>query len=188
MTKKGEASLDSASLKRGDVDAFEFLVREFQDMVHACGRTVGLRDDEIEDAASETFMAAYKSIKTFRGKGKLSSWLWRIAYNKAVDQRRRRQAAGTLADDDTMTVAASDCRPGAKLEEDERSRVIWQAVQTLPESQAAAIVLFYREDRSLQEISEMLETPENTVKTWLHRGRNELFTKLKSYQEGDHVQ
>jgi len=183
ISEQSEAALDITSLKSGDAQAFACFVREYQDMVYACGRTVGLRDDEIEDAASETFMAAYRNIGSFSGRSKLGSWLWRIAYNKAVDHRRKRQAAGSLADDETMAVAAADTLPGSRLEEEEQSRVIWQTVQKLPESQAATIVLFYREGRSIQEIAEILETSENTVKTWLHRGRGELFKKLRSFQE-----
>ncbi len=176
-----------ASLKRGDTGAFALLVRQYQDMVLACGRTVGLRDDEMEDAAGETFLAAFRYIKTYRGQSKLSTWLWKIAYHKAVDVRRRRLAAGPLADDVVGAAEASDRLPGVRLEEDERSLAIWQAVQRLPESQAAAIVLFYREGRSIQEIAEILETPENTVKTWLSRGRSELAAKLQHIQENDHV-
>lgn len=187
MAEEGWTASHIASLKRGDTAAFALFVREFQDMVFACGRTVGLRDDEIEDVAGETFLAAYKSIRSFGCRSKLSSWLWRIAYNKAVDTRRRRPSGVPLKGDEPMS-APVERQPPARLEKEEQSRLIWQGVQTLPESQAAAIVLFYREGRSIQEIADILETPENTVKTWLHRGRNELFTKLQSIQENDYVQ
>ena len=188
VPEKARPQLCIASLKRGDTRVFAQFVREFQDMVFACGRTVGLRDHELEDAASETFLAAYRSIKTYNGKGKLSSWLWKIAYHKAVDLRRTRSHGESFAENEIEAVAASDAPlPGARLEAEEQNRILWQAVARLPTSQAATIVLFYREGRSLSEIAEILDTPENTIKSWLHRSRSELYTRLRSIQEADYV-
>jgi RNA polymerase sigma factor (sigma-70 family) len=188
VSEKAEPHLYVAALKRGEAGAFAQFVREFQDMVFACGRSVGLRDHELEDAASETFLAAYKYIKSYNGKGKLSSWLWKIAYHKAVDLRRTRSRGESLAENEIEEVAASnEPLPGARLDTEEQNRILWQAVAKLPESQAATIVLFYREDRSIRDIAEILDTPENTVKTWLSRSRSELYTQLRSIQEADYV-
>jgi RNA polymerase sigma-70 factor, ECF subfamily len=184
---KGEESLNIALLKRGDTVVFAQFVRQFQDMVFACGRTVGLRDDELEDAASETFLAAYRYIGSYSGKGKLSSWLWKIAWHKAVDYRRMRSPAGPLSENDDADAATDEPGPEAVLEAQERGRLLWQAVRKLPEGQAAAIVLFYREGMSTRAIAEALDSPENTVRIWLHRGRGQLYERLKSLQETNHA-
>ena len=60
-----------ASLKKGDSKAFAHFVREYQDMVFACCRMVGLSENDSEDAASETFLAAFQSIHQYNGNGKL---------------------------------------------------------------------------------------------------------------------
>ena len=188
VSEKAEPQPYVAALKRGDTRAFAQFVGEFQDMVFACGRSIGLRDQELEDAASETFLAAYKYIKSYNGKGKLSSWLWKIAYHKAVDLRRTRSHGESLSETEIEAVAAPDVPlPEAGLEVQEQNRILWQAVAKLPESQAATIVLYYRQDKSIRDIAEILDVPENTVKTWLSRSRSELFTRLRSIQEADYV-
>jgi RNA polymerase sigma factor (sigma-70 family) len=186
-SEKAGEGLSIALLKRGDTAEFARLVSQFQDMVFACGRSVGLRDQELEDAASETFMAAYRYIKTYDGKGKLSSWLWKIAYHKAVDHLGARPRAELFAEGQEESVAADCPLPGARLEAEERSRILWEAVGKLPLSQAATVVLFYREGKSTRDIAEILEKPENTIRIWLHRGRNELHGRLRSIQETDYV-
>jgi len=71
--KQDEGWLDK--LLAGDHQAFAEFVEKYKEMVFLCCRTLGLREDEIEDAASETFMAAYKGISRYRGQAKLGTWL-----------------------------------------------------------------------------------------------------------------
>jgi RNA polymerase sigma-70 factor, ECF subfamily len=171
--------LNLALLKAGDETEFARFVRLYQDMVFACGRSLGLRSHDTEDVASETFLAAYRYINTYDGKGKLSSWLWKIAYHKAVDHIASRRTDKAFAPDD-MDFADS---PGHEtgLEAAERNQAVWDEVSKLPPAQAATVVLFYREGRSTREIAEILGNPENTIRTWLHRGRNELQNRLKAF-------
>jgi RNA polymerase sigma-70 factor (ECF subfamily) len=96
-------------------------VRIYQDMVFACCRTVGLREDEIEDAASESFLAAYKSIKKYSGKSKLSSWLWKIAYHKALDYRRKEPNKPVPDADMSETIPAASAAPEINLADQAKS-------------------------------------------------------------------
>jgi RNA polymerase sigma-70 factor (ECF subfamily) len=184
--KTGEG-IRIASLKRGDGRMFTRFVREYQNMVFACCRAVGLREEDIEDAAGEAFLAAYKSIKNYSGKSKLSSWLWKIAYYKALDYRKKEQNKTTPANIKIETLAAPAALPEVNLSAEEQNAAVWDAVQRLPKPQAAAIVLYYREGKSIEEIARILETPENTVKTYLHRGRKELYSRLQSIWETHYV-
>lgn len=176
-----------ASLKRGDSRMFTRFVREYQGMVFACCRAVGLREEDVEDAAGEAFLAAYKSIKNYSGKSKLSSWLWKIAYYKALDYRKKWQNKTTPAKIEIETLAAPAASPEANVSAEEQNAAVWQAVQQLSQPQAAAIVLYYREGKSIEDIARILETPENTVKTYLHRGRKELYSRLQPIWETDYV-
>jgi RNA polymerase sigma-70 factor (ECF subfamily) len=184
--KTGE-SICIASLKRGDSRVFAHFVRVYQNMVFACCRTVGLRDEDVEDAAGEAFLAAYTSIKNYSGKSKLSSWLWKIAYYKALDYRKKWQNKTTQIKIEIETLAAPAASPEVSVSVEEQNAAVWQAVQRLSQPQAAAIVLHYREGKPIEEIARILETPENTVKTYLHRGRKELYSQLQSVWETDYV-
>jgi len=179
--------IDIALLKHGESRVFARFVRGYQDMVFVCCRTVGLRNEDIEDAASETFLAAYKSIKNYSGKSKLSSWLWKIAYYKALDYRKKEQNKTPPAKIEIETLTAPAASPEVNVSAEEQNAAVWQAVQRLSQPQAAAIVLYYREGKSIEDIARILETPENTVKTYLHRGRKELYSQLQSIWETDYV-
>lgn len=172
------------ALKEGDEKTFALFVSAYQDMVFACCRSTGLSGADVEDAASETFLAAYRSIHRFKGQSKLSSWLWTIAYRKAVNIYRKNREKEALSDTMVDTVAAESIN---STESTEQSEIIWQAVQKLPENWAPAIVLFYREEKPVAEIAEILNIPANTVKTYLGRGRKKLYELLKTTWKNDYV-
>lgn len=189
MTKpmrQDDPAISIAQLKQGDAHAFAQFITAYQDMVFACCRALGLSKHDVEDAASETFLAAWQSIGKFNEKSKLSSWLWSIAYHKAIDCRRQKHPCA-VSDDSGPSIAPSHENISDSLENGEQSDRVWQAVRNLTTSQAAVIVLYYREEKSIEEIAAILTMPQNTVKTHLHRGRKELYLQLRSVWESDHV-
>jgi RNA polymerase sigma factor (sigma-70 family) len=176
------------SLKKGDEKAFVLFVSTYQDMVVACCRSAGLTGADIEDAASETFFAAFRSIHRFKGQSKLSSWLWTIAYRKAVNiyLKNRDNAALSHTTIDTAAAELINVCPNS-IESEEQSEAIWQTVQKLPENWAPVVVLFYREEKPISEIAEILNIPANTVKTYLDRSRKQLYELLKTTWKNDYV-
>ena len=72
-------------LRSGDHGAFARFTDKYKETVFLCCRRLGLRDDEAEDVASETFMAAYTGLQRYREQAELSTWLWSIAYRRATD-------------------------------------------------------------------------------------------------------
>ncbi len=159
----------------GDHEAFAEFVDKYKETVFLCCRTLGLREDEIEDAASETFMAAYKGIRRYRGQAELGTWLWRIAYRKGVDYlRRNRRENQLLAEQDEQLADSRDIQALAELESKEQAELVWEAVERLPRLWAMATVLFYREGREVKEIAKIMRVRQNTVKTYLFRSRKRL--------------
>ena len=166
----------------GDKTAFTRFVNEYQQVVFLCCRTLGLNETEAEDVASETFLAAYQKLSTFRGQSKLSTWLWQIAYYKAVDYIRKNKRDYNLLDElDEQLADRKIAQVAAELENKERSQHVWETVRTLPGNWAIAILLFYREGKSIIEISKIMKKRQNTVKTYLFRGRKKLKKLLADY-------
>ena len=159
----------------GDHGAFAEFVDEYQQLVFLCCKTLGLNESDAEDVASETFLAAYQKLNSFRGQSKLSTWLWQIAYYKGINylrkDRRYREPKERV---DKQLTDRSIAEVAAELESAEEAENIWRAVRQLPKEWATAIVLFYREDRTITEISKIMKKRKNTVKTYLFRGRNKL--------------
>ena len=162
-------------LRGGDHCAFAEFVRKYQQSVFTCCRTLGLRQDEAEDIAAETFLAAYEGLGRYAGRAKLSTWLLKIAYNKAITHLRKKKSHQRLsASLEGQLADTPDNTPSAKLENRQTCQIVWQAVGQLPQPQAMAIVLYYREQKKVSEIAKIMKKRKNTVKTYLFRGRKRL--------------
>jgi RNA polymerase sigma factor (sigma-70 family) len=162
-------------LLAGDHEAFAEFVDEYKEMVFLCCRTIGIREHEIEDVASEAFMAAYKVIRRYRGQAKLSTWLWAIAYRKGMNcLRKNRREKLLFSGPDELLINRRTSGPQEGPDKKEESELVWQAVGRLPRLWALATILFYREEKEVKEIAKIMRIRQNTVKTYLFRGRKRL--------------
>lgn len=162
-------------LRSGDHQAFSRFIDKYKETVFLCCRQMGLREDEIEDAASDTFLAAYKGLSKYAGQSDLSTWLWSIAYRKAVNYLRKNRRQWQL--DDEMSKQIADNRQqeqAAQIQIEETEKAVWEAVERLPRLWAITVLLHYREEKSVADIAKIMGTKENTVKTYLFRARLQL--------------
>jgi len=159
----------------GDEHAFAQFIDKYKETVFLCCRRLGLREDEIEDVASETFLAAYKGLKGYRGKAELGTWLWSIAYRQAVNCLRKNRRHLQLENEFQNELAGSEHdKPIVATQDKEQTEIIWEAVERLPKLWALVIILYYREEKSIAEIAKIMRIKQNTVKTYLFRGRERL--------------
>jgi RNA polymerase sigma-70 factor (ECF subfamily) len=162
-------------LRSGDHRAFAELIDKYKETVFLCCRTLGLREDEAEDVASETFLAAYRGIRWYRGRAELSTWLWSIAYRQGVSYLRKNRKEYQLeAELDGRIDDSKERGPVAAAQSREEAAMVWEAVERLPRLWAMTVVLHYREGKSIADIAEIMRMRENTVKTYLFRGREQL--------------
>jgi len=162
-------------LRNGDHVAFAEFIDKYKETVFLCCRRLGLRDDEVEDVASETFMAAYKALRRYGGRSELSTWLWSIAYRRGIDhlrKNRRERQLETEAGEEA--VGGREAGPATTVQGKERERIVWEAVERLPRLWALAVILRYREEKSVVDIAKIMDSKENTIKTYLFRGREKL--------------
>lgn len=166
-------------LRSGDHRAFAELIDKYKETVFLCCRKLGLAEDQVEDVASETFLAAYKGLRRYASRAELSTWLWSIAYRKAVSFLRKNRMHRLLeAELDEQMADNNEPGPAAVLQGRETAKIVWAAVDRLPRLWAVAVILFYREQKSIAEIAEIMRANENTVKTYLFRARERLRTAL----------
>jgi len=159
-------------LRNGDHSAFAEFVDKYKGQVFLCCRTLGLRNDEAEDVASETFLAAYRAIGQYRGQAQLGTWLWSIAYRQAVNylRKNRRPCESVAAQDDNI----QHDQTRTALYENEQQELVWNTVKRLPGPWAVAVVLYYRQEKTIREIAQIMRIRQNTVKTYLFRARRKL--------------
>jgi len=166
-------------------EAFGEIVKRWERKIFALCFGMLAREDDARDAAQETFIAAYRNLKNFRGEAKVSSWLHRIAVNQCLTTKRRRKSRSeSFIDDEANTedkvfVAPAKLLPSRTAEQNERLRLIRQAVQSLPVDLREVIVMKEFEDMTFQEISETLSLPLSTVKSRVYTALKQLRMKLE---------
>jgi RNA polymerase sigma-70 factor (ECF subfamily) len=168
----------------GNPQAFEGLVRRYQGrllsaMVAVCGAI-----QEAEDVVQETFLQAYCKLESFRSESRFYTWLYRIAFNLSVNARRRKRPA--LAADHyegAQGVEAADHGPGPEepLAQAERSQQVLEAIQRLPDEFRQVLVLRELEGFCYETIAEVLALPIGTVRSRLHRARQQLKDELQTW-------
>jgi RNA polymerase sigma-70 factor (ECF subfamily) len=167
-----------------DEQAFSEIVRLYGDKVFSLiYRMLGNRQ-EAEDVAQDVFITVFKTIESFRGEAKFSTWLLRIAANHAKNRIKhlaRRPTEGADPDDVSQLRALPDRPqppvqariegPDAMLEAAQTERLMQESIANLPEDQRLLVVLRDVEEMSYQEIEEITGLPEGTIKSRLHRAR-----------------
>ena len=130
-----------------------------------CSGDAALADDLAQDA----LVRAYVASGSFLGLSKFSTWLFRIAYNCYIDHCRRAASRPQTSIEEAMSAPSCD-----SADDSFRHQQLYRAMDTLPQKEKAAIVLFYFEDKSIKEISAILNMPQGTVKYQLSMGRTHL--------------
>jgi RNA polymerase sigma-70 factor (ECF subfamily) len=181
--------------KSGRDAAYRELVRRYERPVFSLIYRM-VRDRELaEDLAQETFVKALNAIESYRPEFKFSSWIFKIANNAAIDHLRRREL-DTLSLDGSPNAETADAveatalqvsdrneTPLEELEARELGGAIEVAIGQLRPEYRACILLRHVEGRPYEEIAEMLSLPLGTVKTYIHRARNELRQALSDLRE-----
>lgn len=175
MSRAEEAQL-IVRAQRGHADAFRALVESYKDRLFAFVWRMLNNHHEAEDICQSAFVKAYESLASYSKQYAFSTWLYTIAYRLCLNHLRKRRAIaadidfaqfGGADDDASETLAASE--EARRLQD-----VIWTAVDQLSPAQKSAVLLFYREGKSCQEIAAVLGMPPVTVKSHLHRARERL--------------
>lgn len=165
----------------GDPNAFGELVQRYQDYVFTIVNRMVRNREEAQEIAQDTFVKAYQSLDKFRGESKFTSWLYTIAYRKALDSIKRNKR--TVNSDLIDSVNEGDLGEVTNALDfmmlEERREVINGAINSLAPDVAAIITYYYYEELSVKEIVEITGLGADNIKVKLFRGRKKLFTLLK---------
>jgi len=174
----------------GDVDAFGEIVRRWERRIFALAFGMLGREEDARDATQETFLAAFRNLRGFRGDAKVSSWLHRIAINQCITRQRRAKVRNeTGLDQEAEKDAAvfslpAHISPANVAEGRERSQAVRRAVGALPTELRQVVVMKEFEELTFQEISEVLNLPLSTVKSRLYTALRQLQLRLEKFGNG----
>jgi RNA polymerase sigma-70 factor (ECF subfamily) len=148
--------------------SFDAIVSGHRDRVYRVVLSVlgPLLEAEAEDVTQEVFMRLLRVVDSFRGESTLGTWLYRVAFNAAID--RRRLARLRMPHVEVSVIPER----GATGLDAETRRSVMRAVERLPDTYRSVVHLHYWMGESVEEISESLSMPAGTVKSHLHRARN----------------
>ena len=173
-------------LQLREESAFKELVDGHQNMiVNTCFGFLH-NTEEAEDVAQEVFIQVFKSIGSFRGDAKLSTWLYRIAVNRSLNKIRSRKSKFFVGIDSLFELGRSpggshSVTPYESLENQERAKVLHDAIDKLPNNQKTAFVLSKYKGLPNKKISEIMATTLSSVEALLNRAKKNLQKILLEY-------
>lgn len=176
-------------LKAGDEKAFRELVDAYsKDLFNLCLNIVTNTEDA-EDLAQESFIQAYHSINTFREGSQLKTWLYRIAINKCYDHlrwKKRKKRFGIMQplfnkEDEPIEIPSNFQHPGIVSDNKEMAKVLFAAIESLPDNQQTAFVLYEMQGMDYNQIAETMELSVSAIESLLFRARATLRKKLEKY-------
>ena len=167
----------------GDRNAFAYLVDKYKTMVYSLALRLVKDREEAEEISQDAFIKAYQSLASFKGKAKFSSWLYRIVYNTAIS-RLRQQPAGRVSLDESNipdTLYLESKENYDTLSAGERKKYLEKALDYLDTDEKMFVILYYYEERDLDEIASIAGLTKTNTKVKLYRARKKMLTVLQSY-------
>jgi len=167
---------------QGNQSAYAQLVKKHQRFAFTLALRFSKSREDAEEIAQDSFIKAYRSLKSFQQQAKFSTWLYSIIYTTAMSHLRKKKLSTSYIDDEEAYIQVEDKAAGLTINAVEnRSRNFYlnRAIEQLMPDDATIIMLFYQGEQTLEEIGETLEMAPNTVKVKLFRARQRLKEKLE---------
>jgi RNA polymerase sigma-70 factor, ECF subfamily len=173
-------------LKTGDKAAFNELVASYASkVINTCYRFL-LDKEDAEDISQEVFIEIFQSIKTFRGDAKLSTWIYRIAVTKSLDEIKKRNRKKRITSfgkimhlDEVANWIAGGTMPDRSLQEKEGMQEIMKALNALPDNQRVAFTLSKIDGYTNPEIAEIMSTTIVAVESLVSRAKKKMSAELE---------
>lgn len=160
---------------KGDTASFGYFVDTYQNMALTIAYRLCRNRSDAEDVVQDAFLKAYQNLHSYKFNGKFSTWFYRIVYNTGITHINRKQNKDSQLEVDqrseTMNVQPDFFE---KKEQEELRSTIEEALLQLPSNEAVIVSLYYLEDYSVKEITQIVSLSESNVKIRLFRARKKL--------------
>jgi RNA polymerase sigma-70 factor (ECF subfamily) len=173
MQDKDEAELIAQSID-GNQEAYAVLIDRYKNaLYHHCFAVVR-NEDVAEDITQETFITAYYKLRQYNPQYRLSTWLFKIGTNKALNHLRKYAREVRAEDELIATIASHEPSPHTRAEDTE----LHEAVQRLEPKYRAVISLYYWQGMKYEEIAQVMGSPKGSIKGWMNRAKLQLRKEL----------
>lgn len=177
-------------ISNGNTVAFSGLVDNYKDLVYTLSiRMLGNREDA-EEVSQDVFIKVFTSLRNFKGDSKLSTWIYRIAYNACLDRLKKNKKERVRVEVDHLKSVAFSVMDNAldTMVLEERTVLINSCLAKLPMEDATILTLFYFEEKNLLEMEKILDLSANTIKVRLFRARKKLAAIMEKNLDKEIVQ
>ncbi|MFL5703473.1 MAG: RNA polymerase sigma factor [Ktedonobacteraceae bacterium] len=168
--------------QQGNQDAFAFLVQRHQRRVFTMVLRMLQDDEEASEITQNAFLAAWQGLPAFRGEARFATWLYRIAYNCALKQleRRKRERAlqAAMEAEQILEEVNKEKQAEDMLELRDRQTIVREQMEKLPAKYRSVLILRHFQERTYEEMADILTMPIGTIKTHLFRARHLLKERL----------
>jgi RNA polymerase sigma-70 factor (ECF subfamily) len=165
----------AAKVQNGDSKNYGEIIKRYQGKLYGYLKNLtNQRQEEVEDLVEETLIAAYTNLYGFNNSQKFSSWIFRIAHNRAIDYFRKRRLKITNIEDHEEILGDKQKLLEEIAIDGEKTKRINEAIDNLELKYREVILLYFFEDKSYEEISDILHIPTNNVGVLLYRGKEKL--------------
>ena len=167
-------------VKQGEIHAFNEIIVFYEKQVFGLAFRITKNREDAEEVAQDSFVKAYKRIKSFKGNSKFSTWLYRITYNNSLNKIAANKRQGFSVELEDEKVGGSPSDDGMKgLLSEERQCFIKKALAKMTPQESTLITLYHQNECGLKEIEEITGINRNTAKVQLHRARKRLEVHLQ---------
>lgn len=172
-------------INKGDTECFACLVDKYSRQVFTLIVKIVWSREDAEELTQDAFIKVFRSLPSFKGDSAFSTWLYRIAYNTAISQVRKKKYEFLSIDDDDWNRVSEEAVTAAlgNTDNEEQLVLLDKALAQLPPNERGLIHLFYFEEKTVEEIASISGLSESNVKTKLHRIRKKLYVLLSKKEE-----
>lgn len=172
-------------IQKGDTASFACLLDKYSRQVHSLILRIVRNKEDAEELTQDVFMKVFKKIDSFKGESNFSTWIYRIAYNTAISETRKKKHELLAIDETTIDNVSEDevAEVLGFMSEDDQVNRLETALSRLSPDERAIILFFYMEDKSIEDIVTITGLSASNVKTKLHRIRKKLLVLLKEMEE-----
>ncbi len=171
-------------VREKDKELYSEIIRRYQTKLSHYLRKFIKSDDELEDVLQEVFIKAYRNLFNFDENKKFSPWIYRIAHNEALNNIKKYRKESVSLDDQEIDVIDDDIDVKDKIDRSILKKKIEAALSKLKDKYREPVILYFFEQKTYEEIGDILHLPRNTVGTLVLRGKKILKKFLTTEQYG----
>ncbi len=166
---------------KGDSAAYAQLVDRHKDMAFTIAVKILKNREEAEEITQDAFLKAYQALPDFEGKSRFSTWLYRIVYNTAISKVRKVKTEFAAIDEALIDNYTTDVVTGGmyELSKEEQLEALNIVMENMPAEEILLLTLFYKNEQTVEEISEITGYSQSNVKVKLYRIRKRMYDELK---------